>query len=163
MEQYKQKIFRILVITGLFIILVQIYLLPSQKPYMDLVLLEPREMDWQIAPSVKVEQNQSIIYPYIRNVMNKIVMIQLRVYGLNEPPVDDKLIGNESQLKTNTSSTWIVKPEKPAKNLDFHSNWEIKPWKVSNISSSMEFLVVVFLLYQNHDWNIYNWVSLVIL
>lgn len=163
MERYKLKIFRILVIAGLIMILLQIYLLPSQKPYLDLVLVEIYENDWRIAASVEVKQNQSLIYPFVRNVMAKIILIKLQIYGLIESPSDENFQNKESLLTTNTSSTWILKPERSVKKTNFHSNWVIKPWNIYNISNSMKFIVLMLSIYQNHNWQYYNWVSLIII
>ncbi|MHA2252723.1 MAG: hypothetical protein ACXAD7_20330 [Candidatus Kariarchaeaceae archaeon] len=162
MRDYKLRVVRFLTVAGLLVILLQIYLLPTQDPYLDLALLEPDGNTWTLGSSTSISENTTILYPYVRNVMGKIMMIRLSIYGLADAPVGHSSFTSVNELTSNTTSTRILTPDKEAKSVDFSSNWKITPWVVSNITTSMSQIVIVLKIFQNHIWEIYDWVSLII-
>ncbi|MHA2092076.1 MAG: hypothetical protein ACW98K_14575 [Candidatus Kariarchaeaceae archaeon] len=163
MKPYTLRVIRYLTIFGILLILLQIYLLPKQEPYMDLALLEPTADSWQIASLAYETNNQSIIYPFVRNVMGRIVMLRLNVYGLMEAPSGPDQFTMGNKLRSNETGTKILLPDEKARDPEFSSHWEIQPWLINQTSTSVNFLVVTLLLFQHNEWNFYSWVSLKII
>ncbi len=156
------RIFRIFVLVALIIILLQIYLLPDQQPYIDLVMLKPVNQQWQISSSAEVDNNISVVYPFLRNVMGKITLIRLNYYGIEVSPSDYQFNNDNDQLSIDKNPTWSVLPNKPVKNEAFTSSWEIQPWTLYNVTASMKYLIIVLSIFENHKWDMYGWVSLLI-
>ncbi len=163
MKPYTLRVIRYLTIFGILLILLQIYLLPKQEPYMDLALLEPKGDSWQIASSAYVTNNQSVIYPFVRNIMGHIVMLRLNVYGFMEAPSRSDQFTTADKLRSNETGTKILLPDEKARDPEFSSNWEVQPWLINQTNPSVEFLVVTLLLFQHNEWNFYSWVSLKII
>lgn len=151
---------RIIIISTLVIIIIQIYRLPPQDPYMDLVLLEPRDGAWTYAVSINNELNTTSIYPYIRNVMDQVLLIRIEVYGVYNITSLNFQDNNSTLLETDHSEIYALEPEKRAIDDEFDSLWEIEEWKIYNLTNSMTDMAVVLYYFDQNYWVLYDWVSL---
>ncbi len=147
--KYKEKIFRILILTSIILIILQIILIPPQKPYFDIALLNNNN---KLTNSYTVQNNKTTIYPYVRNVWKKVMLIKLQIVGSNNTNFNYETYN----LTCNKQLVWVILPDKPAKSENFNSNWEITPWKV-NITKYYNFIGIK-LYYFDNTWIYYDYV-----
>ena len=151
---------RLIIISTLVIIIIQIYRLPPQEPYMDLVLLQPDEASWNYATSLYNDKNTTSVYPFIRNVMDRILLIKIQVYGIYNLTSIEFSDNNSTLLDTDHSGIYAVEPEKRAIDDEFESLWEIEEWTVFNLTSPMTDIAMVVFHYHQNNWILYDWVSI---
>lgn len=157
----KRKDFiRLIIISTLVIIIIQIYRLPPQDPYMDLVLLQPDDGSWTYAVSANNELNTTSIYPYIRNVMDQTLLIKISVYGIFNITSLTFYDNNSTLLNTDHSGIYASEIETRAINDEFDSLWVIEEWTVYNLTSSMTDVAMVVFHYDQSNWIFYDWVSI---
>ena len=156
----RKEFIRLIIISTLVIILIQIYRLPSQDPYMDLVLLQPDNGSWTYAVSAHNEFNTTSIYPYIRNVMDQTLLIKINVYGMWNITSLNFQDNNSTLIDSDQPRIYVIESEKRAIDEGFDSLWVIKEWTVYNLTNSMTDIAMVVYYYDQIEWILYDWVSI---
>ena len=160
----KRKDFiRLIIVSTLVIIIIQIYRLPPQEPYMDMVLLQPNGDSWIYAVSSSNLENTTHIYPYLRNVMDQILLVKVIIYGVYNITSLEFFDNNSTLLETDQSEIFVMQPEVRAVDDQFESLWEIEEWTVYNITNSITDIAMVVFHFDQGTWLFYDWISVKII
>ncbi len=160
----KRKDFiRLIIVSTLVIIIIQIYRLPPQDPYLDLALLQPDGDSWIYAASSNKEGNTTSIYPFIRNVMDQTLLVRISIYGIYNITSLDFSANNSTLLDTDQSEIFVLQPEVRATDDGFSSLWEIEEWTVYNLTISMTDIALILFYFDQDAWIFYDWISVKII
>ena len=154
---------RLIIVSTLVIMIIQIYRLPPQDPYMDIVLLQPDDGAWTYAVSAINEHNTTSIYPYVRNIMDQTLFVKISVYGMHDITSLEFYDNNSTLLDTDHPDMYVMQPEIRAIDEEFDSLWEIEKWNVYNLTSSMTDIALLVFHYDQNIWILYDWISVTII